>query len=119
MKQSSYRHIHCNSEYILLQDESAASYQFIIDKVAEFKKELDALNLGKAIPVGTADAGSAITANLAQNVDFVMVRACLAIHQATVSQTSLSIYCRRMFTPGSEACRSTRQLGGHGSSLKT
>lgn len=69
-----YDHLYLSSEYILLQDKSAASYEFIIDKAAEFKKELDALNLGKSIPVGTADAGSAITSNLAKNVDYVMVR---------------------------------------------
>jgi len=60
------------NEYILDQNATSASYTYIEDKVAEFKKELDALNLDKTIPVGTADAGSVMTAALNRKVDYAM-----------------------------------------------
>ncbi|KAK9894951.1 glycoside hydrolase family 17 protein [Cystobasidium minutum MCA 4210] len=60
------------NEFLLNTEGAASSYTSIRQKVAEFKSELAKLNLDKTIPVGTADAGSMITASLASNVDYVM-----------------------------------------------
>lgn len=60
------------NEFLLNTDGAASSYTSIRQKVAEFKSELAKLKLDKTIPVGTADAGSMVTASLASTVDYVM-----------------------------------------------
>lgn len=60
------------NEFLLNTEGAASSYTSIAQKVTEFKAELAKLNLDKTIPVGTADAGSMITAALSRNVDYVM-----------------------------------------------
>lgn len=60
------------NEYILGQNASRASYTFIENKITEFKQELDALNLDKTIPVGTADAGSVMTSGMSSYMDYMM-----------------------------------------------
>lgn len=60
------------NEFLLNTEGAASSYTSIRQKVAEFKEELAKMNLDKTIPVGTADAGSMITAPLAGSVDYVM-----------------------------------------------
>lgn len=60
------------NEFLLNTNGAASSYTSIRNKVAEMKSELEKLNLDKTVPVGTADAGSMITASLASHVDYVM-----------------------------------------------
>jgi glucan 1,3-beta-glucosidase len=60
------------NEFLLNTEGAASSYTSIRRKIAEFKKDLDALNLSKTIPVGTADAGSMITSALAASADYIM-----------------------------------------------
>lgn len=60
------------NEFLLNTNGAASSYTSIRQKVAEFKSELAKLSLSKTIPVGTADAGSMITAALSSSADYVM-----------------------------------------------
>ncbi|KAM0747073.1 glycoside hydrolase [Meredithblackwellia eburnea MCA 4105] len=60
------------NEYILNAESQSTAITYIINQVAAFKTQLAALNLAKTLPVGTADAGSVLTATLAKGVDFFM-----------------------------------------------
>lgn len=44
----------------------------LLSKMADLRTQLAGMNLGKTIPVGTADAGSMVTTTLAQGSDYVM-----------------------------------------------
>ncbi|GAA5878213.1 hypothetical protein JCM8547_003158 [Rhodosporidiobolus lusitaniae] len=57
------------NEYILGQTDQATAITYINSQVAAFNESLLALNLGKKILVGTADAGSVYTATLAEGID--------------------------------------------------
>lgn len=50
----------------------AAAISSITTKVAQFKQDLEALNLPKTLPVGTADAGSMVSTTLTAGVDYFM-----------------------------------------------
>jgi exo-beta-1,3-glucanase (GH17 family) len=56
------------NEYLL----NGGSVTDLTAKVAEMRTQLAGMNLAKTLPVGTADAGSMITTQLAQGCDFVM-----------------------------------------------
>ncbi|GAA5898552.1 hypothetical protein JCM6882_007813, partial [Rhodosporidiobolus microsporus] len=64
------------NEYILQAPDrsstTAAAITYIKEQIVNFNESLLALNLGKHVPVGTADAGSAYTADLATGIDFFM-----------------------------------------------
>ncbi|BGP17622.1 hypothetical protein JCM10213_001273 [Rhodosporidiobolus nylandii] len=57
------------NEYILNAATKATAISYITEQIASFNKSLLALDLGKHIPVGTADAGSEYTATLAAGID--------------------------------------------------
>ncbi|GAA5846379.1 hypothetical protein JCM9279_001352 [Rhodotorula babjevae] len=60
------------NEYVLGQENSAASVQFIVAEQAAFRTKLAALNLDKSLPVGTSDAGSSFNAALTAGSDYIM-----------------------------------------------
>ncbi|GAA6025557.1 hypothetical protein JCM10207_008897 [Rhodosporidiobolus poonsookiae] len=62
------------NEYILGQLESARStaISYIQQLIQSFNSSLQSLNLGKHIPVGTADAGSVYTTELATGIDIYL-----------------------------------------------
>ncbi|GAA5972063.1 hypothetical protein JCM11641_002479 [Rhodosporidiobolus odoratus] len=57
------------NEYILDQTNKATAISYITQQVADFNTSLLALNLGKHIPVGTADAGFVYNTTLAEGID--------------------------------------------------
>ncbi|BGP49521.1 hypothetical protein JCM10450v2_005413 [Rhodotorula kratochvilovae] len=60
------------NEYVLGQENSAASIQYIVSQQSSFRTKLDALSLSKSLPVGTADAGSSFTSTLVAGSDYIM-----------------------------------------------
>jgi len=60
------------NEYVLGQENSAASIQYIVSQQASFRTKLAALNLPKSLPVGTSDAGSSFNAALVAGSDYIM-----------------------------------------------
>ncbi|GAA5878787.1 hypothetical protein JCM1840_007246 [Sporobolomyces johnsonii] len=60
------------NEYVLDSVDQVAAAQYLVTEMASFRTQLDALNLSKKLPVGTADAGSVFTTALADGSDYIM-----------------------------------------------
>ncbi|KAK4054985.1 hypothetical protein OIO90_003326 [Microbotryomycetes sp. JL221] len=60
------------NEYLLNAADRVTAAQFVLSQVDAMRSKLAALNLPKQIPVGTGDAGSALSLTIAEGVDFMM-----------------------------------------------
>ena len=103
------------NEYIL----NGGSVTTLLSKVSEVKTWVTSQNYNKTVPVGTADAGSMISTQMANGADFLMENT----HVSGKSNARVDSFAHpppsSLHSHGSEECLSPTQQGGHGTTQTT